>query len=91
MAHFYTSLAITLMLAFLTYRRAETYLSRHHLDFFIVVVSFGVAAGALWEVLEWAILVGTFKDSPASDIVYDSLGAVLAAGLSVWFARRSAF
>ena len=87
-AHLYTTLAITLAAGLFTYRRAVTYLGDRHIDHFTVVISFGVAAAALWEVIEWVILLGEFKDSPVSDIVYDSLGALMAGALSVWFARR---
>jgi hypothetical protein len=90
-AHLYTTFAITLALGCLAYRRAATYLRDRHVDHFIVVLSFGVAAGALWEVIEWIILLREFRDSPVSDIVYDSLGAIGAAGLSVWFARSMAY
>lgn len=90
-AHLYTTFAITLAVGFFTYRRARNYLHDRSIDHFVVVVSFGIAAGAIWEVIEWVILVGEFKDSPVSDIVYDSIGALAAGGASVWFARRSAF
>ena len=91
LAHLYTTFAITLATGFFTYRRAVSYLCDRHFDHFTVVVSFGIAVGALWEVFEWIILLGEFKDSPVSDIVYDSLGALMAGGLSVWFARRRAY
>lgn len=90
-AHFFTSFSVALVLGFFSYRRAASYRRHHHLDYFIVVACFGVTAGAIWEVLEWFIVMGEFADSPICDIVYDTLGALAAGALSVWFVQRSAF
>lgn len=88
-AHFYTSFSITLALAYLIYRRAKSYLHERKIDYFLVVISFGLALGAVWEVFEWIILLGDFKDSPVSDIIYDGAGAILAALLAVWLLPRA--
>lgn len=87
-AHSYTSFAVTLTLAVIAYRRADRHFSQHRGDLFIVALAFGLALGALWEVFEWVVLPGDFKDSPVSDLVYDGIGSMFAAAISVWAAPK---
>lgn len=59
---------------------------------FVLILSFGMAAGAAWEIVEWGydsftpasdLIRG--KDETMSDLLWDAAGAALAASLS---ARR---
>jgi hypothetical protein len=88
--HGYTIFVITLTFGIPLFRRIAPDFRRHAALFVVAVASFGIAVGALWEVVEWLLdmipglaIVNTYFDT-ISDIAMDSLGATLAALLSLW-------
>lgn len=80
-AHLYTTFAITLALGFLTYWRVQQHFRHHLLHFVLVISSFGISLGALWEVFEWTLL-GELSN-PIVDIIMD-IGAALAGMAAPW-------
>jgi hypothetical protein len=88
-AHFFTIFAITLAFGFLLYRELmESFFNRRFM-FILTIASLGIAIGSLWEVIEWLadfvipkqIVSGLFDT--ITDIILDSLGAILAALLNL--------
>lgn len=83
-AHGFTIFAITLALGFLTYRTLLAGFVDHPLLLVLTIASFGIAIGALWEVAEWtadffvAKQIVSGLDDTISDLIMDSIGAVLA-------------
>lgn len=88
--HGYTTFAITLALSFLVYGSMLNIFRNHTLLYLVTITSFGIAIGALWEVIEWSagkILnsqVIESLDDTIIDLIMDSLGAGLAALISLW-------
>jgi hypothetical protein len=66
----------------------------HTLLYLVTITSFGIAIGALWEVAEWSAgkILSTevieSLDDTITDLVMDSLGAGLAAFISLWALRK---
>jgi hypothetical protein len=81
-AHLFTTFAVTLALGFLAYWRVQHHFRRHPVHFVLVISSFGISLGALWEVFEWT-LIGELRD-PVGDIIVDSIGAILAGIAAPW-------
>jgi uncharacterized membrane protein YjdF len=89
-AHFFTIFAITLSFGFLLFRELMSSFAGHRVLFIITIASFGIAIGALWEIIEWSadfvipqqIVSGLFDT--VTDLILDSLGATLAAFLNLW-------
>ena len=89
-AHFYTIFAITLATGYMLFDELMTTFYKHKLLFIITIASLGIALGALWEVVEWSadfftpkqIVSGLFDT--ITDIILDSLGALLAAVLNLY-------
>lgn len=81
-AHFYTTFAVTLSLGYLSFYAMRQHFREHRWHFAVALISFGVTLGSWWEVFEWIVLKEL--TDPVSDIVVDTLGAVLAAGLAIW-------
>lgn len=53
---------------------------------FLSLLAIGMALGALWEVLEWAIgIIGSFRDT-LMDLAMDTVGIAAAGALSLWIA-----
>ena len=92
--HGYTLFALTLPLAFLTYGRSLTGLRLYRVQLVLVIASFGIAVGALWEVAEWAydlVVPGDVikgKADTIMDLIADTGGALLAAVLGTWMLGR---
>jgi hypothetical protein len=92
--HAYTTFAITLALSFLVYGPMLNIFRNHTLLYLVTVTSFGIAIGALWEVTEWSAgkILNTqvieSLDDTIIDLVMDSLGAGLAALISLWALRN---
>jgi hypothetical protein len=88
--HAFTTFAITLALSFLVYRSMLTVFRQHKVLYLLTIASFGIAIGALWEVAEWtagkilAMEVIESLDDTIVDLIMDSLGAGLAALISLW-------
>ncbi|HSH76940.1 MAG TPA: hypothetical protein VLA19_00225 [Herpetosiphonaceae bacterium] len=88
--HGFTIFALTLPLGLLSSGSRLTLRQGRRFEYVLVVASFGIAVGALWEVAEWAfdlvqpsnVIQG--KTDTIIDIIMDTIGALLAAGLSGW-------
>jgi hypothetical protein len=88
--HAFTIFSITLALSFLVYGSLLTSFKSHRLLYVLTIASFGIAIGAVWEVAEWLAgkilpseVIGSLDDT-IMDLVMDTLGAGLAALLSLW-------
>lgn len=86
--HAYTTFAITLALSFLVYSSMLNIFRNHTILYLLTIASFGIAIGAVWEVIEWSagkILsteVIVSLDDTIIDLIMDSLGAGIAALIS---------
>ncbi len=93
--HGFTIFALTLPLGLLASGARYTLERGRHLEYALVVTSFGIAIGALWEVAEWAfdlvhprnVIQG--KTDTIIDLLMDTTGALLAAGVSWWIVRMA--
>lgn len=87
--HGYTIFAITLSLGFLAYHALWGEMREHAWLSVLAVASFGLAIGALWELVEWGMMAVNFikpltlRDTMV-DLVADSIGALIAGCLSLW-------
>ena len=95
-AHGFTTFAITLALGYLAYGRMLDSFHAQRLLFVLSIASFGIAIGAIWEVVEWAAdffvaseVVESINDI-MDDLIMDSIGACLAGVLSLWGLRDHA-
>ena len=92
--HGFTIFALTLAFGFLVYRPMLDIFRQHKLLYLLTIVSFGIAVGALWEIIEWSagqvlpIQVVPGLEDTIINLVMDSLGAVFAALLSLWALRE---
>lgn len=77
--HAYTTFAASLSLGFALYYSARAHLRT--IAFGVAIVTMGIAAGAVWEMFEWAII--HVKD-PVTDLMVDSIGAILAGIFGAW-------
>lgn len=88
--HAFTIFALTLAFSFLVYQSMLTVFRQHRLLYLLTIASFGIAIGALWEVAEWIageilrVEVIESIDDTITDLMMDSLGAVMAAVTSLW-------
>lgn len=80
--HFYTTFAVTLSLGYLAFFAVREHFREHRWHFILVISSFGISLGALWEIFEWLILVKL--TNPVEDLIMDTLGAVLAGFVAAW-------
>lgn len=81
-AHSYTTFAGSLWLGFAVY-----YSMRAHfrsLAFGFAIVTFGLAAGAVWEMIEWSF---TDLTDPVVDLMMDGIGALVAGILGTWILK----
>ena len=93
--HGFTIFALTLPLGLLSSGSRLALRQGHDLEYMLAVISFGIAIGALWEVAEWGfdlvhprnVIQG--KTDTIIDIIMDTSGAILAAGLSRWIALKT--
>lgn len=92
--HGYTTFAITLALSFLVYGSMLNIFRNHTLLYLLTIASFGIAIGALWEVIEWSAgkILSTqvieSLDDTIIDLIMDSLGAGFAALISLWALQK---
>lgn len=84
--HFYTTFAVTLSAGYLTFFAVREHFRHHRLHFVLVISSFGISIGALWEIFEWIILPEL--TNPVEDMIMDSLGAILAGLVAAWALRE---
>ncbi|MBD2199532.1 MULTISPECIES: hypothetical protein [Calothrix] len=88
--HAYTTFAITLALSFLVYSSMLNIFRNHRILYLLTITSFGIAIGAVWEVMEWSAgkILSTevieSLDDTIIDLVMDSLGAGIAALISLF-------
>ncbi len=90
LAHGFTIFAITLSLGFLLYRaRLEAFIEQRWL-LMVTIGSFGIALGAVWEIIEWSIdyicstaLAPSLTDT-VTDMMMNVLGSTGAAALTNW-------
>lgn len=88
--HAFTTFAITLAVSFLVYQRMLTIFRQHTILYLLTIASFGIAIGALWEIVEWSagkVLpteVIESLDDTIIDLIMDTLGAIGAALVSLW-------
>ena len=91
--HGYTTLALTLVLGLYLYGRVFTGARTHAVLLTFVIASLGVGIGALWEIAEWAydqwaagnVILG--KWDTITDLVYDTLGALVAGAVATAMVR----
>lgn len=84
-AHFITAFALVPCCAHALLHPVIGYFKRARLSFFLVGFSIGLGVGALWEILEWVIHIEADYLDTITDLVFDGLGAGLAA---FWAALR---
>lgn len=88
--HAYTTFAITLALGWLAYGSLFGSFRAHRWLFMLVIASFGIAVGAVWEIAEWSadkLLpadVVSGLDDTIVDLIVDSPGALVAGAVAVW-------
>jgi VanZ family protein len=92
--HAYTTFAVTLPLALLLYREVLTGLRAHRFLLVLTIANLGVAVGALWEIVEFAVAELGEPDvesriDTVMDLLADSSGAVVAALLSIKMLEQS--
>lgn len=71
--HAYTTFAASLSFGFAMYYAEREYF--RPVVFGLAIVTFGIAAGAIWEMFEWLII--NVKD-PVPDLMVDTIGAIVA-------------
>ncbi len=82
--HAFTTFSITLALSFLVYTPMLNLFRNHRVLYILTIASFGISIGALWEIFEWATqLINSLNDTIV-DLIMDTLGAFLAALISLW-------
>lgn len=86
--HFITTFAITLSLGFLTFHSMQVHFRQHGLLYVVVIASFGLSIGALWEVVEWSTGIIDNLHDTITDLIIDAVGATVAALTNVWAVKR---
>lgn len=81
--HGFTTFSLTLALGFLAYNALFPSFRQQQILFVLAIASFGIALGALWEIFEWLIRVINDLDDTITDLVMDSIGAILAGWVSL--------
>lgn len=82
-AHFFTEFVLTLLVGYSLKPVLEKKI--HPLLFVLIISSIGIMLGVLWEIIEWGLYFympvpsGYTAMDTATDLIADSLGAVLAA------------
>ncbi|MEB3337695.1 MAG: hypothetical protein VKJ46_09550 [Leptolyngbyaceae bacterium] len=92
--HAFTIFAFTLALSYLVYRPMFRVFHQYQWLYILTITSFGISLGALWEIGEWlaGLILRTevieSLDDTITDLVMDSIGAGLAAFISLWVMRQ---
>lgn len=93
--HGFTLFALTLVVGLYLYGRVLAGARAHPLLLTLSVAAVGLGIGGLWEVMEWAydhwfaagnVILG--KWDTVTDLVHDTLGALLAGVVATAMARR---
>lgn len=82
-AHGLTCFTIAVGIAYLIRRSRRMVFPRHKWLFCLTVVSMALAAGAFWEVLEWMFGAVETRANSISDLLSDTVGAILGGLLSM--------
>lgn len=77
--HAFTTFAVTLAGGFVAYYSVRVHFCTHVWIFALAIGSFGLAVGALWEILEWSLAIPQTYRGVAVDLIMDTLGALIAA------------
>lgn len=86
--HFYTSFTIMAAIGWLAFRRTRLNTAGRSLRFVVAVTGLGILLGIFWELFEWTIgIIGSTSDT-ITDLLMDSLGAIVAGLFSAWTAER---
>lgn len=83
-AHLFTCFVITLTLAYATYASVRVHFRDHLILFVIIVTSFGMSVGVVWEWIEWMFNFGAGLVDTLSDLLMNTIGALLAGLLGAW-------
>lgn len=90
LVHGFTMFTITLALSFLVYGSMLTIFRQHKLLYLLTIACFGIAIGAIWEIVEWSAgkilateVIGSIDDT-VIDLCMDAFGSALAAITSLW-------
>lgn len=86
-AHAYTTFAITLSFGFLAYYAVREHFVRYEALFVLAIVSFGVAVGAVWEIVEWLCDIIHLLSDTIIDLIMDTIGALAAGAVGLWALR----
>lgn len=81
--HAFTTFSVTLALSFLIYKPMLNLFWNHRVLYLLTIASFGIAIGALWEIFEWLTQVINSLNDTIVDLIVDSLGAAMAALVSL--------
>ena len=92
--HAFTIFFLTLALGVLIYGPRMRSLLAWQILFVVIIACLGITIGALWEIVEWFVdmlpgirVINPLSDT-ISDLIIDSLGALLAGLLSYWIVHR---
>lgn len=89
LAHLVTAFTITAAFGTLVYRPVLPHFRQRQMLLVMVLASFGLSTGALWEIFEYAAHIRVDLADTVSDLAFDAVGAVLGAVLAVRLSYRS--
>jgi hypothetical protein len=81
--HTYTGFAVSSVFGYVLAHRRDWHPNAHAWAFGVAVVTFGLGAGILWEMLEMLVLDLRWWDT-ATDLIADTVGAFIAALFVAW-------
>lgn len=88
LAHFFTSIAVSITIAYLLFDSAAIGLARAPAVFIVTVAGLTLGVGAMWEIVEWlGGFIGSRLDT-LTDLILDAAGALLGASISARLLRR---
>lgn len=87
-AHLFTTFVITLTIGYAVYQSVRLHFREHLILFIIMVTSFGVSVSVVWEWIEWLFDFGGGLVDTLSDLLYGTIGALLAGILAAWVLRQ---
>jgi hypothetical protein len=85
--HTYTGFAVSSVFGYLLARRPGWNPREKPWGFSSTVVAFGLAAGVVWEILEWFVINLQWWDT-VTDLMADTIGSLLAAIFVAWKVKR---
>jgi VanZ family protein len=88
LAHFFTSIAVSITIAYLLFDSEAIGLARAPAVFIVTVAGLTLGVGAMWEIIEWlGGFIGSRLDT-LTDLILDAVGALIGASISVRLLRR---